>query len=247
MTRAEAQEILLLYRPDMDEAVDPQMAAALDLARRDPELGRWFDEHCAFQKAMREKFQQIEVPTDLKRRLLAQMNSEDKIIRPAIWWRQPAWLAAAAAVILVIGIVAMWSRPSSSDGFANYESRMVSGALRQYQMDIRTNNLEAVRHTLEALGAPGGYSIPKGLQRLSLTGGGALRWQDNPVAMVCFDRGDKQMLFLFVMNRAAIKDPPSETPTTGVVRGLFTASWSEGDKVYLLAGPQEADFMAKYL
>ncbi len=113
-------------------------------------------------------------------------------------------------------------------------------------MDIRTNNLDAVQRDLAARGAPTGYSIPKGLQQLALTGGGALRWHDNPVAMVCFDRGDNQMLFLFVMNRSAVKDPPPETPTTANVRGLATTSWSVGDKTYLLAGPQDAD-LHKYL
>ena len=57
-------------------------------------------------------------------------------------------------------------------------------------------------------GAPADYDVPRGLERLQLTGGGRLTWRSNPVAMVCFDRGDKQMLFLFVMKRSAVKDPP---------------------------------------
>ena len=70
MNRSEAREILLLYRPGTADLFDPPMVEALELARQDPELGRWFEQHCAFQKAMRAKFQQIEVPAHLKTSLL---------------------------------------------------------------------------------------------------------------------------------------------------------------------------------
>jgi hypothetical protein len=63
---AEAKAVLLLYRPGAADAADPPMTEALELARQDPELGRWFEEHRAFQKAMRAKFRQIEVPAHLK-------------------------------------------------------------------------------------------------------------------------------------------------------------------------------------
>ncbi len=86
-----------------------------------------------------------------------------------------------------------------------------------------------------------------GLNKLQLTGAGLLRWRSNPVSMVCFNRGDNHMLFLFVMNRSALKDAPPDIPRLGKVADLVTASWSQGDKTYLLAGPEEPDFGAKYL
>jgi hypothetical protein len=64
--------------------------------------------------------------------------------------------------------------------------------------------------------------------------------------MVCFDRGNKEMVFLFVMRKAALKDPPSPQPTESKVSDLRTASWTQGDKAYLLAGPDDANF-ANYL
>jgi len=70
MKCSEAKEVLLLYRPGIADAGDPRVAEALELAARDPEMRRWFNEHRAFQKAMRAKFRQIEVPHHLKASLL---------------------------------------------------------------------------------------------------------------------------------------------------------------------------------
>jgi hypothetical protein len=65
--------------------------------------------------------------------------------------------------------------------------------------------------------------------------------------MVCFDRGDKQMLFLFVMKRAALKDAPPPQPQVKEASGLVAASWSKGDDAYLLLGRPEPGFAGKYL
>ena len=55
------------------------------------------------------------------------------------------------------------------------------------------------------------------------------------------------MLFLFVLNRSAIKDPPPAAPRLAKVNALLTASWTQGDKAYVLAGPEEVNFLQKYL
>ena len=247
MTSIEAREILLLYRPGAADAADPQMAEALALARQDPELGRWFEQHRAFQKAMRAGFRQIEVPAHLKTSLLIQKPAQRTFVTPQFWWRRPVWLSAAAAVLLMLGLAGAWLRPRSPDRFANFQSRMVGAAQLQYRMDLETNDMQQVRQFMASRGAPADYDMTRGLERLQLTGGGRLTWRSNPVTMVCFDRGDKQMLFLFVMKRSAVKDPPPETPQLAKVRQMLAASWTHGDNSYVLAGPEEADFLKKYL
>jgi hypothetical protein len=289
----------LLYRSGKDAAADPQMAAALELARRDPELGRWFAQHCAVQAALRAKFQQIAIPADLKARLLAgnkkiitpepgtlgesiagplpalsgTLSPSDgeregvrgstpipraisnqshgsggpKILRPGFGWRQPVLWAMAASILLVGALAGLWLKPTAPDPLAQFQARMVSTALREYRMDLVTNDMRQVRQLMAQGGAPADYAVTPGLEKLSLTGGGILRWQSHPVAMVCFDRGDNQMLFLFVLSRAAFPNPPPETPRLAKVNQLLTASWSSGDKTYVLAGPEEADFVRKYL
>jgi hypothetical protein len=247
VNRSEAKEVLLLYRPGTADAADPQVAEALALARRDLELGRWFDQHVAFQKAMGAKFRQIEVPAHLKTSLLIQGAAQTQVPPSQAWWRSPLWLTTAVAVLLLLGVAGVWLKPRVPDRFANYQARMVSQALREYRMDLVTRDMQQLRQFMAVRGSPADYRLTQGLERLQLTGGGLLTWRSHPVSMVCFDRGDKQMLFLFVMKRSAVKDPPPETPQLTRVREMATASWSHGDNTYILAGPEEADFVRKYL
>jgi uncharacterized membrane protein YbaN (DUF454 family) len=247
VTSSEAREILLLYRAGTADAADTEMSEALALARQDPELGRWFEQHRAFQKAMRAGFRQIEVPAHLKASLLIQKPAQRTFVTPQVWWRRPVWLTAAAAVLLVLGLIGAWLKPRVPDRFANFQSRMVGAAQLAYRMDLETNDMQQVRQLMANRGAPADYDVPPALEHLQLTCGGRLTWRSNPVTMVCFDRGDKQMLFLFVMKRSAVKDPPPKTPQLVKVRQMLAASWTHGDNTYVLAGPEEADFLKKYL
>lgn len=243
MTTWEAKQILLPHRPWLGEPSDAETVEALTLAEREPELGRWWAEHLACQQALRAKFRALPVPAQLRETLLA----ERKVLWPVFWQRPPFWLATAAALVLLLGLAIQFSQPRVPDHFADFRSRMVRSALRQYNMDIVTNDMPTVRQFMAARGAPADYSIPTGLGRLSLAGGAALKWRSHPVSMVCFERGDKEMLYLFVLDRARVKDAPPTTPQVERVNKLVTVSWCEGDRAYVLAGPEEAGFAEKYL
>jgi hypothetical protein len=86
VTSEEAKQILLLFRPHAADAQDAEVAAALEQTRRDPDLQRWFEAHCEAQKNLHEGFTALPVPGDLKDAILAGR----KIVRPVLWWQQPA-------------------------------------------------------------------------------------------------------------------------------------------------------------
>jgi hypothetical protein len=243
MTNDEAKQILLLYRPGTVDEQDPDVVRALNFAQTNPALQLWLQEHKAFQQTIRNKIREVTVPDHLRDAIL----ERQKIIRPAIWWRNPmALAAAAAAVILLIGVGRFWIQSGPSNVFSNFQSRMVGAALREYRMDVETNNMEVVKQMLASKGSPVDYQLTSGLANLQIAGGGSLRWRSNPVSMVCFHNGTN-MLYLFVMNRSALKDPPPETAQTGEVRGLSTLSWTSGNYSYVLAGREEPGFAQKYL
>ena len=46
MDSHEVRQILALFRPDTADEQDPSFREARQLAKTDPELARWFDQHC---------------------------------------------------------------------------------------------------------------------------------------------------------------------------------------------------------
>ena len=250
MNRQEAKEILLLFRPGTADAQDPEMAQALTLAQQDPELGQWFQEHQAFQTAMQTRFRQIEVPATGKLALLSALQTEShqerKIVRPP-FWRLPVWQWAAAAVVMLgLTLLLFWPGSRRPDHFADYQQMMVSKALRGYTMDWATSDMTQLRRQLAEAKAPAGYRLPPGVAGLQLTGGARLTWRTHPVSLVCFKRRDQRDVWLFVMKRSDVRDPPPVTPRLQRVDRLMTASWSQGDVTYVLAGPPEPGFPKEY-
>lgn len=248
MTREEAKLVLLLYRPDTADAEDPAVVKAMEVACQDPELGQWFEQHVRFQREMRRKLREIKPPAHLKASLLA---GQVAVLPAAARWRPAGiWLAAAAILVVLSGLAAFWLRPAAeANQFARYQERMVGQAIREYVMEWETSDLAKLLDLTASRGGPSDYEVPKGLKGLKLTGGGVLQWQTHPVSMACFDRGGGRMLFLFVMNRKAVKDPPSPSPRLALVHDWMTASWTRGDNAYILTGSGEKDpeaFLKKY-
>jgi hypothetical protein len=122
----------------------------------------------------------------------------------------------------------------------------VRTALRTYGMDLETNDVAQIRTYLAQHQAPADYVLPKKMEPTPSVGCGVLRWQDQPVAMVCFRTGKplapgaKSDLFLFVIDRKSLPNlRATKVPEFASVNKLVTASWIEGDRVYLLAGFDE--------
>ncbi len=250
MDSQQAREILRFYRPGAADAHDPQMAEALSLARRDAELGSWFEHHCAVQAAIRDQFKGITVPKDLGEQILADYMPRQNVI----WWRQPAVLAAAAVIALMIGLAIFRSHPGEEYRFSGFHNRMTSTALRLYNMDLETNDLTVIRAFLANNGALSNYVLPSALEKTPGAGCKILTWQGKRVSMVCFNSGrplepgEKSDLFLFVIDRSSLADaPPESKPLITKVNKLMTASWSLGNKVYILGGVGDEDFIRKYL
>ncbi len=245
MTRQEAQSILLRYRLG-DEVHDLEAAQALEVIRQDAELQRWFERHLASQSELRSRLREIPVPSGLKEQIL-DAQRKNKIIRPTHLWRQPAWLAAAACFVILLGLGVYLFQPRRPDRFSDYRARMVETALRGYGMDVNTPDMSKLRQYFSSKGAPAEYPVGKALERTPLTGGCVLTWRSNPVSMACFDRGNKRMVFLFVIQRKAARGAPLETPEMVRENKLQTISWSVGDKTFLLAGEEGAEKIRDYL
>ncbi len=241
MNTAEAKRILMLHRPGIDE--DPEYREALSLVEKDLELGIWYLGHCATQTALRKKFRSIPVPEGLRERILA----GQKIVHPPFWRRQGTWLAAAACFLVLAMTVALLKPPRKADRFADFRARVVRGAIREYRMDLESADAAKVREHMRRNGAPSDYTLTAGLEKLALRGGGLLRWRGNPVSMVCFERANREMVFLFVMDVAVLDDAPAEPAWWSPVKDFSTVSWQKNGRVYVLGTTGEQGEVKKLL
>ncbi len=239
MTRDEARNTLLLYRPGTGDAAEPEIAEALALAKQDAELSRWLEQHCAQQEVLRAKIRRIPVPEGLKEQIISERRvfAQKRVVRLAV-----TWVGAFAAVILIGWWSGMaWQRPSSDDTYSNYRSRMVSAALRGYSMDLDSGDPAQIRAYLARQNADENYELPAGLQKAAAAGCAIEHWQGAKVALLCFrtgkplPAGGKSDLWLFVVDRAAVKGAPgAPEPQFARVNKLMTATWTRGNKLYLL-------------
>ena len=251
MNHEEAKNILLLYRQGTADADDPQIAEALALAERDQELKDWLAKHCAQQLVLREKFRQIAAPAGLKEQIVSEQAAQEKMI----FWRQKFALAAAAVLMFLTALIPLWfSHGGHDDTLAIYQNRMAGQALRGYAMDLATDDPEQIRAYLAQNHAPADFVLPTGLKQVALTGCAVENWQRAKVSMVCFHTGKQSAtsgasdLWLVVVDRASVKDVPAEgSPQFSKVNRLMTATWTQGDKLYLLGTEGNEQAIRQYL
>jgi hypothetical protein len=251
MTNDQAKEILKLYRPGTADDADPAFAEALDLCRRDAELNEWFGNHCAVYTALRAKFRQISPPEGLKEQIVAERQ-----VRVTPLWQRAVILAGAVAVtVMVLLQVQQHRRPEEPHDFAAYRNYMGGFASRGYGMDATLTNLDQIRLYFARKNAIADYVLPPNLQKDAQAAGCvATTWQGKRVSMICFQSGrplaanQQSDLWLFISDRTVAKDAPTASaPAFTKTDGIVSASWTVGDRTYVLATPGDEQFLGKFL
>ena len=244
MDKQQAREILGLYRPGIDDPGGPFFAEALGHAQRDPELGRWLEQQHGVDAALRRKFTQIDVPAGLEQQIL----SERKVVRPSIWWERRILLVAAAAAIVLAVVAGYLLRQPASRNFGAFRKTMAQLVSGEYKMMLETKDLNEIRQFLATNHGPADYALTKGMERLPAEGCALIDWHGRRVSLVCLDRGADKDLFLFIIDRSALPDPPSgQKPQFARVGAMTTASWTLGDNAYVLASKGSEDDLRKFL
>ena len=263
MTNEDVKKTLALYRPGSPDRIDPSFTEALDRVRPnstpghtpespDPELPRWFQEHCASYRNLRASFLNIPVPPALPERILAGYKppraSVIRLFRPAVILR------AAAVLVLCLALAAVfWRSHGKDDDFNTYRNRLARTALRPYSMDLRSGDLPSINTYLAGHKAPEDYALPGGVTKAQPVGCAILQWQGQPVSMICFQTGrplpagESADLWLFVINPSAVRNgPASPLPVLARVKTLTTATWTRNGKMYVLATVGDEAYLRKY-
>jgi len=235
MNRERAKEILAGYRPQRDLATDPEFAPALALLEQDAELARWFEREQALDAALQRKLQEIPVPVGLQARILA--SRPRRLARPGWWWN-PSLISAAAAVLVVVGVSAVWLAPWRSTTWSDYQATVLKNVTGPYTLDIETRSPEQVRQRMAAAGYPSDYRMPPGLLEYPVEGGLKLGWRGHKVSVVCFGSDDehKPDVWLIVTSRTSLAGAPARaTPEFGVIGKGRIARWADEGHFYIVA------------
>ena len=240
MNIEQAKEILLLYRPGMTDAGNPDFTAALELAKRDDALRRWLDSLMASHEKIRGEFKRIPTPEGLREQILS-----ERPVAEAVWHRNLSWRQAAtvaALILVVVGGVNLASRLRASfvaRRFSAYSAQMVQSAQGLYGMNLETNDLKQIRMFLATRQVPADFALPFGLEKKTILGCVAQSWREHPVAMICFRSNTARQdsdLWLFVTDSGSFPDAPDTAkPRFASANHLPSAAWTAKGLTYLVA------------
>jgi len=83
--------------------------------------------------------------------------------------------------------------------------------------------------------------LPEPLQKVAVAGCAVESWQGRKVSMICFRTGkplvsgEQSDLWLFVVDLRTVKNPPPiGAPQLAKVNQLITATWTQGNQLYVL-------------
>jgi len=240
MNTQEAKFILQAYRPNGEDAADPQFTEALALAKLDPELAKWFAEQLAFDATASRALTEVKVPRHLRESILA----GKRVIEPALWWKQPGWWAMAAAFVVVLGIAGFWIKSNrDSARFASYQREMIRAAETTVNhAEFLANNAASIQLWLSTNGVETNYVVPIGLRGVAGLGCRVVSWDGIKVSMICFPQQGTNHVDLFIAEKNDFNGSvPGAKPQFAAIGTNTIASWSQAGKVYLLFGHGPAD------
>lgn len=238
MDKTEAKIILQAYRPNGTDASDPQFTAALELARQDAELGAWFAEQQAFDRAVSAKLRTATVPADLRASILAGR----KVVTPspALWRRPAAWAAAVAAMLMLL-LIPFALQTNGKPQFAEFKSDAVAFLDSLNRLDMTSKDSETIRDWLTTHGGQRHFELPGNLARNPSIGCRVFDWKGQKITLICFNitpKGGKfDEVHLLVMDEKILRNAPTGSVPTFEKKGAWNlASWKADGLTYVLAG-----------
>lgn len=246
MTNQEAKFTLGAYRASGQDAGDPAYAEALQRTRDDPQLGAWFERARAHDAAVGAKLREIAPPAELRAAILAGARASTT---QRTWWRQPVWLAAAAAVMVLLAVA---GRISLKRGGEIDAPTTALAELALTDMSVKGHGgPDAATGELKTwLRAPDGKltsGVHLDFAQMRAQGCRTLSLGGHEVAEVCFERGGIEF-HLYALPLGAMPELPARAVPALVARATQAAAvWSDSKFHYVLATAAGMDALKRLL
>jgi hypothetical protein len=243
MTKEEAKKILAAYRPGDQDRLESDFAEALQEAKRDAELARWFAEEREFDRAVAAHLESVPVPFGLKTRIMTNMAPRSS--------RKSRWVAAvatAAAALFLLGWLISVSRGSGqrSGSVSDYEQEMMSFVKLPPPLEFESLEIGPIRQWIAERKAPLA-EIPPGIAAVETMGCRILSFRGHPVTLICFCHGQTVAHLLMVDRAALLALKPQEPPALTSQGDWTVATWADQRHLYMVAVHDQPAAARRYL
>jgi hypothetical protein len=238
MNNTEAKFILNAYRSNGRDASDAAFGAALLQAKTDPALGAWFAREQEHGATIAAKLREVSPPAGLREAILAggRVSGSNVTMMPdqRSRWAQPVWLAAAAAVAVILtASVALW--PKRVAGEAPLAEFALADALEPSRHRGHGEMAGALQATLSNSATKLTGGLPIDFAALRSNGCRTVSVAGHDVLEVCFKR-DGQWFHCYI---ARVEDfpgaPAAVSPLFARTGRVDAAVWVDGAYRVLVA------------
>lgn len=233
MNNEEAKFILSAYRPNGADAGDATFSTAIEQTRQDPTLGDWFEQEQKFDRLMTAKLNAIVPPAGLREAIIAGAKVSHVPSTGNPWWRQTAWLAAAAslAVLLAAGSLLFWPARADARELARFAMRDLDTGSQHHGYDGAERN--ALQASLQNPTAHLQQGVPVDFNRLATKGCRTLNFAGHEVLEVCFQRNGA-WFHCYIVRRDDFSNV-STTPDFFTSGNASCAAWASAEHVFVVA------------
>jgi hypothetical protein len=239
------REILSVYRESEPACAEEPFLEARRAIDSDPSLAAWWQEERSLDAEIGAKLRGAPLPAGLEERMLA--VGKPSTGRP---FAVNAIALLAAACFIALAAVISLNKPAAdaTHSLANYRQEMVDFIKAPPALEMTTDRLADATAFLAKTSAPSAIAVPPKVQALEPVGCRTLHFGGGEVALICFKRTDGRLLHLFVADRKHLPQFSSGARPDYAAQGEWmTATWSEGDHVYLMTVQGDRAALESYL
>jgi hypothetical protein len=232
MDNNKAKLRLAVYRRTGADANDPFFAEALRQADKDPALREWLTEQQQFDAQFAAALGEITGPKEGRAHIEATMMR-----RPIHWLRRwPVALAASIAVLFAAYFTLGRTRTLSLPQDASVAQLAEHLSAHHASIGFMSSDYSKLMTWLSQNGGPLPDRLPPGLAQLGVLGCQTWETSRGKVSLVCFVRGNKEMIHLYVFEntRDGASLPDMSAPRIERAGEWSFALWKEGASSYAL-------------